>query len=149
MSPAPAHAASICLALAFVVGIGACGGTTSGTADDPPTFPAAALAVASSTSGQLHVELRTDPQPPVRGAVRGQLAIIDASGAAVDGLGVVVLPWMPAHGHGTTVAPQVSAHGGGQYLIDQLYLYMGGTWELRTTISGPVDDEAVPEIEVP
>jgi hypothetical protein len=116
----------------------------------PAVFPADALTVASSTSGSLHVEVRTDPQPPVRGAIRGQLFIVsDSTGAGVDGLDVSVLPWMPAHGHGTSVSPDVTAQGGGLYLVDQLYLYMAGTWELRTTISGALDDAAVPALEVP
>ena len=115
----------------------------------PPTFPADALTAAASTSGQLHVELRTDPQPPVHGAIAGQLAITNAAGEPVDGLDLAVVPWMPSHGHGTSITPRITAQGQGLYLVEQLYLYMGGTWELRTTISGAVDDEVVPNVEVP
>jgi hypothetical protein len=141
----PAAALAAALAALSAVGCGAAAPEDSG----PPVFPADALTVASSTSGSLRVEVRTDPQPPVRGAIRGQLFIADATGAGVDGLDVTVLPWMPAHGHGTSVSPGVTAQGGGLYLVDQLYLYMAGTWELRTTISGALDDAAVPALEVP
>jgi hypothetical protein len=141
-------AAALAVAL-LALGAAGCGAPPPADAG-PPVFPADALTVASSTSGSLHVEVRTDPQPPVRGAIRGQLFIVsDSTGAGVDGLDVSVLPWMPAHGHGTSVSPGVTAQGGGLYLVDQLYLYMAGTWELRTTISGALDDAAVPALEVP
>jgi hypothetical protein len=146
----PAAALALAGALAALAALSAGGCGAAAPADSgPPVFPADALTVASSTSGSLSVELRTDPQPPVRGAIRGQLFIADATGAGVDGLDVSVLPWMPAHGHGTSVATSVTAQGGGLYLVDQLYLYMAGTWELRTTISGAMTDAAVPAVEVP
>jgi len=136
---------------ACVVALGAvgCGGGTLASSGEPPTFPADALASVSSTSGQLLVEVRTDPQPPVKGALSAELTITDGAGQPVDGLDVAVVPWMTAHGHGTSVSPQVTPQGQGHYLVEDLYLYMSGTWELRTTISGAVDDQVVPQVQVP
>ena len=137
-------------ALLVVVAFGAgCGGTLPAGPDTPPSFPAEALVAMPSSAGNFRIELRTDPQPPVRGAQRGELVITGPAGDAADGLVVSVLPWMPAHGHGSSVVPSVSPQGGGRYLVDQLYLYMAGIWELRTTISGQVNDEAAPQFQVP
>jgi hypothetical protein len=139
----------LAFALALVaVGVAGCGAPPPADSG-PPNFPADALMVLPSSSGGLRIEVRTDPQPPVRGSIRGQLVITGPGGEAVDGLDVAVVPWMPAHGHGTSVQPTVSRQDDGSFLVDQLYLYMAGTWELRTTISGAVADDAVAQVQVP
>jgi nitrogen fixation protein FixH len=102
----------------------------------------------TSTSGALHVELRTSPQPPAVGNDDVQILVTDSSGTPRDGLTVTVKPWMPAHDHGTsqtTVTPQ----GGGKYLVTNVYLYMSGVWQLQIGFSGPVSDNASAQFELP
>jgi hypothetical protein len=146
---APAKRFLACAWLGVAAAAGCGGGGGPAEPEGPAVFPAEVLTTAPSSSGQLTVDVRTDPQPPVRGSIRAQMTIVDVNGQPVDGLDLAVVPWMPSHGHGTSITPSVSAQGGGLYLVDQLYLYMGGTWELRTTISGVVDDEAVAQVDVP
>jgi hypothetical protein len=122
--------------LLLCVGLAAC---SSGA---PPAagFPADALTTTTSDSGSLRVEVRSSPQPPVRGTDSLELTVTGASdGAARDGLKITVTPSMPAMGHGSadaTVTPQ----GKGKYLVTDVYMYMAGTWVLKTTFSGPVSD---------
>lgn len=141
------------LVLAAAVAGPGCGGAQDSTTDRPPMFPADALVVQTSTTGAYRVEVRTDPQPLVRGSVRAQVLVTGAAdGLPVDGLTVGVLPWMPAHGHGTSIETAVTPQGGGAYLVESLYLYMGGTWELRTSLSGDapaVQDDVVAQVQVP
>ena len=54
---------------------------------------------------------------------------------------------MPSMGHGTS-ATTVTPQGGGVYLVTEVYLYMQGDWALRTTISGPMSDNAAPQLEI-
>jgi hypothetical protein len=140
-----------------LIGLGAlcaagCGTGASGVSDVLPSFTADPLEVVPTASGALTLAVRTSPQPATRGVGFAQFAITDtATGAPVDGLSVVVVPWMPAHGHGTTVQPTVVAQGGGIYEVDQVDFYMAGHWELRSTITAPQgqgDDTVVPTVDV-
>ena len=56
---------------------------------------------------------------------------------------------MPAHGHGTSVDPTVTETVPGVFLATPLYLFMPGSWELRMTMSGTVDDTAKAAFEIP
>ena len=141
------------LAVIFIVGVGGCssGGATPGPSG-PVTFPPDALLALPSASGRLSVAVRTSPQPPVKGVNAVQFRITDAAGVAVDGAGVVVVPWMPSHGHGTSVRPLVEAEGDGVYTITNVYLYMDGQWQLRSTLSlqaGDAPDSVTPVLDVP
>jgi hypothetical protein len=115
---------------------------------DASSFPAEPYASLTGNAGKLRIELRTSPQPPAVGNDDVQLAITDPSGSPLDGLTVAVKPWMPAHGHGTSETTVV-AEGGGKYLVTNVYLYMSGVWQLQITVSGPVNDYAAPELELP
>ena len=115
---------------------------------DASSFPSQPLASITGSSGKVHIDLRTSPQPPAVGNDDVQLAITDASGAPLDGLTVAVKPFMPAHGHGTSQTT-VMAQGGGKYLVTDVYLYMSGVWQMQITVSGPVSDYAAPEFELP
>jgi hypothetical protein len=133
--------------------LAALGGTVacSSAPTQPPdasSFPAEPFASATSTSGTLHVALRSSPQPPAVGNDDVQLEITDASGAARDGLTVTVKPWMPAHDHGTSET-SVTPQGAGKYLVTNVYLYMSGVWQLQIAFSGPVNDDASIEFELP
>jgi hypothetical protein len=87
-------------------------------------------------------------QPPPRGSCKIELSLTNAAGP-VDGVAVAVVPWMDAMGHGTTLKPTVSATGGGKYVISNVSFYMPGTWSLRFTFAGNVDDRATVDVEVP
>jgi hypothetical protein len=97
----------------------------------------------TSDSGMLAVEVRTAPQPPVRGTDTVELTITSATdGSPVDGLDLEVQPWMPAMNHGTSATPIVTPKGDGKYLVTQLYLFMPGLWQLRTTLSATANDSS-------
>ncbi len=115
---------------------------------DPSAFPAEPFATVTSSSGTLHVALRSSPQPLAVGNDDLQLEITDASGAPRDGLTVTVKPWMPAHDHGSSETT-VTAQGGGKYLVTNVYLYMSGVWQLQLGFSGPVHDDASLQFELP
>jgi hypothetical protein len=128
----------------------ACGGTPPAL-DVPASFPGAPIAVVASDTGALRVELRSFPEPPVRGQNVGQFTVSDASGQPVAGLTLMVLPWMPAHGHGTSVQAIVapSATEMGVFVANPLYLFMSGQWELRMTFDGDLHDTATAVVEIP
>lgn len=116
---------------------------------DGGAFPADTYATVMSTSGALSIAVRTSPQPPAVGTDDVQFTITKASdGTPVDGLTLVVEPWMPSMGHGTSAAPTVTPQGDGVYLVSNVYLFMQGVWALRTTISGPMSDDAAPQLQI-
>jgi hypothetical protein len=121
----------------------------SGGAATPAGFPADPYTTTTSDSGTLVVDVRTSPQPPARGTNSVELTVTHASdGTPATGLGVGVQPWMPAMNHGSS-NPTITEEGQGRYLVTEVYLYMPGTWELRTTFSGPISDHAAPALSVP
>jgi hypothetical protein len=137
-----------CLAAALFLASAACSSPNPGPASSGACFAGAPYTTTASSSGALAIAVSTCPQPPSVGTNEVQLTITQASdGTPVDGLTLDVEPWMPSMGHGTsttTVAPQ----GGGVYLVTEVYLYMQGSWALRTTISGPMSDNASPLLQI-
>jgi YtkA-like len=134
------------LAAAFVSA--ACSSPNPGPASNGACFTAAPVMTTSSSTGALNIAVSTCPQPPSVGTNQIQLLITKASdGTTVDGLTVGVEPWMPSMGHGTSTTT-VTPRGGGVYLVTEVYLYMQGDWALRTTISGPMSDNAAPQLEI-
>jgi hypothetical protein len=124
----------------LVAVLAGCSGPESAVAG---SFSAAPLTTLTSSSGALSVEIRTSPQPPVRGIIDAELTVTRvADGSPVDGLAVAVSPWMPAMNHGAST-PTITPEGGGKYLVTELDLFMAGFWELRTTLSGDAGSEAV------
>ncbi|HEX8792508.1 MAG TPA: FixH family protein [Polyangiaceae bacterium] len=115
---------------------------------DPSSFPAEPFAMVTSSSGMLHLALRSSPQPLAVGNDDLQLEITDAAGTPRDGLAVAVTPWMPAHDHGTSKTT-VTPEGGGKYLVTDVYLYMSGVWQLQIAFSGSVSDDASIQFELP
>jgi len=126
----------------------ACGGA-SGPCTAVGPFAPSALTTVSSAGGALQLEVRTAPQPPVRGINSAQLTVTDAHGAPATGLTLSVTPWMPDMGHGASVQPTVQDVGGGVYTLGCLDLVMPGTWQLRATFSGTVNDSATATLQVP
>jgi hypothetical protein len=135
------------VATALLAG-GACG-TDPIQSTEPPSFAADPDQVLASDSGSLTIAVRFAPAPPTVGTDAAQLSFVDGSGAAAAGLGLTVVPWMPAHGHGTSVNPTVTETAPGIFVATPLYLFMPGSWELRMTITGSVDDTAKAAFEIP
>jgi hypothetical protein len=103
----------------------------------------------TSETGELSVEVRTAPQQPLDRGVAGVLyTITGRDRAPVDGLELVVVPWMPAMAHGTSLRPTVLTQPGGRYVIGNLGLFMPGAWQLGTSVSGAREDRVSPTIEV-
>jgi hypothetical protein len=134
--------------LATLLAAGACG-TEPAPSTSPPSFAADPDQTITSDSGSLTVAVRFSPRPPAVGTDAVELSFADASGAAPSGLALTVVPWMPAHGHGTSVNPTVTETAPGTFVAMPLYLFMPGSWELRLTISGSVDDTAKAAFEIP
>jgi hypothetical protein len=134
------------LAAAFLSA--ACSSPNPGPASTGACFTDAPYTTSTSSSGALSIAVSTCPQPPSVGTNQIQLVITHASdGSPVDGLTLEVEPWMPSMGHGTS-ATTVTPQGAGIYLVTEVYLYMQGDWALRTTISGPMSDNAAPQLEI-
>jgi hypothetical protein len=135
-------------ALALALASIACG-TETVPAMDPPSFGPTPSQTIASDSGALSIAVRFSPDPPTGGIDAAQLSFTDTLGAGVSGLDVTVVPWMPAHGHGTSVDPTVTETAPGTFVAAPLYLFMPGSWELRMTITGSVDDTAKAAFEIP
>ena len=135
------------IAVVLVLAGVACGG--GGPAAAPQSFGADPDQTLASDSGALTIAVRFSPDPPTAGSDAAQLSFIDADGAPVSGLALTVVPWMPAHGHGTSVDPTVTETEPGTFVAAPLYLFMPGSWELRMTIGGTVDDTAKAAFEIP
>ncbi len=117
----------------------------------PVTFAAQPMMTVMSSTGHLQIDVWTAPQqPPSRGVQTIQLVIRDATTESREtGLALGVLPWMPAMGHGASLTPTVSEGPPGTYVVGDVDFFMPGTWELRTTIPGPVVDHAAPSFQIP
>ena len=114
------------------------------------TFGTTPIAQLAGDSGVVHIDVYSAPDPIIRGSNELRYVITDvATGAPLDGLGVAVVPFMPAMGHGASIVPTVTAEGQGEYLVTDVVLIMPGDWQLRTTISGPVTDTATVTVAVP
>jgi hypothetical protein len=112
-------------------------------------FPEAPYATLKTDHGALTIEVRTSPQPPSRGIISVEYTMTDTAGRRRDDLGLAVVPWMPDMGHGASTEPAVEAKGDGRYVVSRLSLFMPGRWELRTTISGLVEDSATVGLQIP
>jgi hypothetical protein len=115
----------------------------------PPSFAADPDQTLLSDSGALRIDVRFSPRPPTVGSDAVQLTFTDTNGDGMSGLSLTVVPWMPAHGHGTSVDPTVTETATGTFVAAPLYLFMPGSWELRMTTSGSVDDTAKVAFEIP
>jgi len=136
------------LPVIVLVAGGACGATGE-PAPPPLSFGAQPDQTMTSDSGALTIAVWFAPDPPSTGSDAAQIAFTDANGVAVSGLDLSVVPWMPAHGHGTSVNPTVTESTPGVFVATPLYLFMPGSWELRMTIGGTVDDTAKASFEIP
>jgi hypothetical protein len=124
-----------------------CGGDPP--APEPITFSGEPAAIVTSTSGATRVGVRWSPAPPAVGVAAAELTLTDAAGAAVEGVTLSGLLWMPAHGHAASVQPEMTETAAGVFLATPLSFFMPGAWELRLTLAGSVDDTAAVSIELP
>lgn len=143
------RSALMTVALAGLIACGSSREPTSSSSSGAPAFPATPLTTVVTMSGQLHVEVRTLPQPPSRGLNTMELAIRDASGAPSAGLTISVVPWMTSMGHGASVTPTATETAPGSYVVTDVDFAMPGTWEMRTTLSGPVNDYVAFQFKIP
>lgn len=121
----------------------------SSSTDALAEFPSSPIATVKSESKGLELAAFTAPeQPPTRGTITVKLAIVDPSGAPVEGLAIEMAPEMPSMGHGTPTVPRISAKGGGVYVAEDVNLFMAGRWDLRLTLTGAVDDHAIIPLDV-
>src|SRR6266404_5826490 len=91
---APAHRTVAVSILLVSTVVGACvGGEPPPT---PPLFPQQAGQTLSGAGGHYQLEVRTSPQPPIKGNNWAEYRITDETGNGVTGLSVTVRPWMPA-----------------------------------------------------
>jgi hypothetical protein len=128
--------------VALAMALAACSSAASDGAG-ADTFAPTPFVTATSDGGKLRIEARSAPESqPTRGVNAVELAITDPSGAPVDGLTLDVVPWMSAMGHGASVKPTATARGQGRYVLSNVDFFMPGRWELRTAITGPVEDHA-------
>lgn len=132
------------ITIIFLAFAAACGSAPPAAA---PSFPDEALVEVAGSAGQLSVEVRSSPQPPVRGRAIFQLKVTGLHGG-VEGLNIAVQPWMPLMGHGTSVKPVVKEMGNGVYEVSDVYLFMAGLWELRTEFEGEAVDHVAPQFEI-
>ena len=105
----------------------------------------------ASASGALIVKLVSSvPGPPVKGTNTWTIEVDAAdTGAAVDGVNVVVAPYMPDHAHGTNPVGVTPAGVVGTYTLMPVYLYMSGYWEVRMTLGGAPVDAGIDSAMIP
>lgn len=119
----------------------------AGRGDVDLEFPSGALLELPGEEGELRAELRSSPQPPVRGTNQFELIVMRAADDRVmDGVEIAVEPWLP--GRGPFEAPRVEARGGGRYIVHDVVFTQAGDWELRISASGPVEDRFVAGIPI-
>jgi hypothetical protein len=140
----------IFVSVTFVL-LASCGSGRQEPSAAAVSFPEQSLMTVASSTGNLRIDVRTAPtQPPAGGVQTVQLVIIDSmTGAPQTGLRLDVLPWMPAMGHGASLTPSVAEQPAGTYVVSDVDFFMPGTWELRTSISGPRSDSAAPSFQIP
>ena len=119
-----------------------CAACGSETDSQEPDFSGAPVASMTLDGGRVRVQVRTSPQPPVKGPADVQLTVSDAeTGAPIDGLAIRVTPWMEAHGHGSATV-DAKATGEGRYVAEGALFSMAGPWELKLEISGAITETA-------
>jgi hypothetical protein len=52
-------------------------------------------------------------------------------------------------GHGASIVPSITDEGSGRYVASDVDFFMPGTWELRTTLAGALQDSATPTFQIP
>lgn len=120
----------------------------AGEGDVELEFPEGAFLVLTGEEDELRAEIRSSPQPPVRGKNHFQFSLArTGTGEPVEGLKLEVQPRMLAQGH-LSSAVQAEEAGGGRYLAPDLVFDAAGEWELRISVTGAVEDRFLPVIHI-
>ena len=136
--------------LGFLSAVAAMNGCSGPAKPANASFPLSPIVTMTSKTGELSIEVRTLPQPPVRGTNLVELTVKNTvDGSPREGLSIAMTPWMPAMNHGSSAIPTATAETGGKYLVTDVDLFMPGRWELRTSFSGPAKDYVAPAFDVP
>ena len=115
------------------------------------------LGSVSSATGVLRIDVKSAGGALTRGANVFEVRVTAVQGGQpLDGLGVSLVPWMPAMGHGTPVTSVIRPQGSGRYLVENVTFFMPGHWLLRMSFAAPaqgakppVSDSAMAEVDVP
>jgi hypothetical protein len=127
---------------ASLVVLAACSGAGAGGSETSREFSGPTYASATTSEHLLAFSVRFNPEAtPTRGVNAIELTVVDSAGAPRDGLGVSLLPWMPAMNHGSSVEPVISAMGHGRYFADNVSMFMPGRWQLRVALAQPGSDD--------
>lgn len=130
-----------CLLGSFVIVCASCEADVDGFEDEEPTCgdadryePYVPGLEREGEAGAVVSLERAIPGPPEKGDNEWTLHVIDADGASMDDLELLVSPFMPDHGHGSPVDPIVTpGDEAGEYLVD-LVFNMGGFWEVSISL---------------
>src|SRR3954465_12493731 len=115
-------AAPLLAATLFAIG---CGGSADRSASGTLTFDATPFQTVHSDSGVLLLAVYAQAgHPPTRGVNALRFLVTDAHGAPVEGVQLMVSPWMPDMGHGSSVVPKVTAAGAGAVVSTDPYFAM-------------------------
>jgi len=144
---APLH--SMSWAIALVLSVAACGGSSSGNGNagdvvncqnDPRVLAYAPPVAVQSQAKTMKLTLnQSSPAPPARGTDTWNIHVTDGNGTALSSLALTAKPFMPDHGHGPAVTPSVANNGGGDYTVTNLYFFMPGVWQVTFTAQGSTD----------
>jgi YtkA-like protein len=145
LCPAAPLAALPCLLL-----LAACSSATA-TTGSQTSFPTTVLQTMACDTGDLNIELKTAPTQPLTTGLDGvELVLTDPkTGAPVDDMQIVLVPWMPLMGHGADLVPTFNPMGKGRYVFTNVNLFMPGEWQLRFAFTGAVNCSAAPTFNVP
>ena len=90
----------------------------------------------STEEGGYTVRYQSDPDPiPLSEGFTVTTTVLDADGAALPDVEVVVDGWMPEHGHGMNTVASTAPDGHGGYLTEGLLFHMPGAWEILVDVT--------------
>jgi len=135
---------------AWLVAVAACGGEGGGGFEDEPVDCATETRDDDFVPGMVKPGERWSfalveaaPAPPDQGDNTWRLHIADGE-AGVEGLSLIVTPFMPDHDHGTPIAAVATEQSGGDYSVAPINLWLPGLWEVTVEASdGEAGDRAV------
>jgi len=98
-----------------------------------------------TSAARLYTATLVTAQPlSTRGMQSIELALTDATGAAVDSATITVDGAMPEHGHGMPTQPRVTrALGDGRYQVEGVRFSMPGWWTLTFRVESPAGRDSV------
>ena len=114
----------------------ACGGSpAAGGRGGSDSEGRAAESDASTDSGPLTLEWRSEPTPiPLNEPFELYVRARDTAGEVPPGAALGVEAWMPGHGHGMLRQPVAELQPDGWFRVRGMLFHMAGEWELRTRV---------------